>query len=161
MHKAWYCLGAVPHWFSRSSAKFQGHTAKKYRFWPKIEIFRTVTPDGYEMMLKSWSSIEEVPYFFQGHPWNFKVAREKYRWFWAELSVSWLSLQFKFTGGFEMIYKAWSNIEEVPYCLSRSSIKFKVTQDRKSPILTQIKRFWTVTAIWIHQWVWNDAQSLM
>ena len=74
--KAWYCLAAVPYWFSRSSVKFQGHTPKKNnRFRPK-------------------------------------------------LGVSGLYLQFEFTDGFEMIYKAWSSIEEVPYCLSRSSIKF-------------------------------------
>ena len=77
------------------------------------------------MMLKSWSSIEEVPYCFQGHLWNFKVTRDKYRWFWAELSVSGLSLQFEFTDGFQMIYKAWSSIEEVPCCLLRLSIKFQ------------------------------------
>ena len=29
MHTAWYCLGEVPYCFSRSSAKFQGHTALK------------------------------------------------------------------------------------------------------------------------------------
>ena len=27
-------------------------------------------------------------------------------------------------------------------------------------ILTQIGGFWTVTAFWIYQWLWNDAQSL-
>ena len=36
----------------------------------------------------------------------------------------------------------------------------KVTQDKKSPILTQIEQFWTVTPVWIHQWIWNDAQCL-
>ena len=77
------------------------------------------------MMLKSWSSIEEVPYYFQGHPWNFKVIRDRYHWFWTELSVSGLSPQFEFPGGFEMIYKAWSMIGEVPYYFSRSSIKFQ------------------------------------
>ena len=69
-----------------------------------------------------------------------------------------------------MMHKAWSSIEEVPYCFSRSSIKFqghialeivefetakercpivfqdhpsnfKVTRDKTSPILTQIGRF--------------------
>ena len=65
------------------------------------------------------------PIVFQCHPWNFKVTRDKYNWFWAELSVSGLSLQFEFTDGFEIIYKAWSSIEEVPYCLSRSLIKFQ------------------------------------
>ena len=28
MHKAWCCLEEVPYWFSRSSVKFRGHTAK-------------------------------------------------------------------------------------------------------------------------------------
>ena len=30
----------------------------------------------------------------------------------------------------------------------------------KMPILTQFDRFRTVTPVWIHQWLWNDAQSL-
>ena len=39
MHKAWYCLGEVPYCFSRSSVKFQGHTAKKNRpFWPRFGV---------------------------------------------------------------------------------------------------------------------------
>ena len=31
---------------------------------------------------------------------------------------------------------------------------------KKSPILTWIEHFWTVTPVWIHRWLWNDAQSL-
>ena len=31
---------------------------------------------------------------------------------------------------------------------------------KKSPILTRIECFRTVTPVWIHQWIWNDAQSL-
>ena len=31
---------------------------------------------------------------------------------------------------------------------------------KKSSNLTQIGRFWTVTPVWIHQWLRNDAQSL-
>ena len=81
------------------------------------------------MMLKSWSSIEEVPYC-QGHPWNFKVTRGKYCWFWAELSISGLSLQFEFTDGFEMIYKAWSSIERCPIVWQGHPSNFKVTQDK-------------------------------
>ena len=30
-----------------------------------------------------------------------------------------------FTNGYEMMHKAWSSIEEVPYCFSRSSVKFE------------------------------------
>ena len=38
---------------------------------------------------------------------------------------------------------------------------FKVTRDKKSLILTWIEGFRTVTTVWIHQWIWNGAQSLM
>ena len=34
-------------------------------------------------------------------------------------------LQFEFTDGYEMMHKAWCSIEEVPYCFSRSSVKFQ------------------------------------
>ena len=37
---------------------------------------------------------------------------------------------------------------------------FKVTGDKKSPILTRIGRFRTVTPVWIQWWLWNDAHSL-
>ena len=36
--------------------------------------------------------------------------------FCPNLGVSRLQLQFKFTGGYKMMHKAWSSIEEVPYC---------------------------------------------
>ena len=65
MNIAWYYLEEVPYCFSRSSVKFQGHTAQLQFEFTK----------GYEMMHKAWSSIEEVPYCFwrpsikfQGHP---------------------------------------------------------------------------------------------
>ena len=32
---------------------------------------------------------------------------------------------FEFTNGYEMLHKAWSSIEEVPYRFWRSSIKFQ------------------------------------
>ena len=45
--------------------------------------------------------------------------------FWPNLGVSGLYLQFGITDGSEMMHKAWSSIEEVPYCFSRSSVKFQ------------------------------------
>ena len=50
-----------------------------------------------------------------------------------------------------MMHKAWSSIEEVPlpYCFSRSSVKFQGHMDKKSLILTQIERFQIVTPVWI------------
>ena len=60
-----------------------------------------------------------------------------------------------------MIHKAWSNVEEVPYCFSRSSVKFQGhTAKKKLLILTQIGHFRTVAPVWIHQWLQNYAKSL-
>ena len=58
-----------------------------------------------------------------------------------------------------MAVKAWSNIEEVLF--------FKVIRQisrlhgQKIADFDQIERFRTVTPIWIHRWIWNDAQSLV
>ena len=60
-----------------------------------------------------------------------------------------------------MMHKAWSSREEVPYYFSRSSVKFQGHKWQKLPILTRIECFRTVTAVWIHRWLWNDAQGLM
>ena len=49
----------------------------------------------------------------------------------------------------------------MPYCFQGHPPNFKVTWDQKLPILTWIERFRTVTPVWIHRWIWNDAQSLM
>ena len=57
-----------------------------------------------------------------------RIARShgsKNRRFWPKLGVSGLYLQFGITDGSEMMHKAWSSIEEVPYCFSRSSVKFQ------------------------------------
>ena len=49
----------------------------------------------------------------------------KKRRFWPKLGVSGLYLQFVNTDGYEIMHKAWSSIEEVPYCFSRSCVKFQ------------------------------------
>ena len=131
MHKAWCCLEEVPHCFSRSSVKFQGHTAERNRrLWPKLGasglLLQFKFTNGYEMMHRDWSSIGEVPYCFsrsfikfQGH------TGQKNRRFRPKLSVSRLYLKFDFTAGIEMMHKALCSIEEVPNRFSRPSIKFQ------------------------------------
>ena len=47
------------------------------------------------------------------------------------LVVSVLWLQFEFTGGYEMMHKAWSCIEEVSHCFSSHPSNLKVTRDKK------------------------------
>ena len=79
MHKAWSSIEEVPYCFWRSSVKFQGHTAKKIVdfdldwAFPDCNLQFEFT-NGYEMLHKAWSSIEEVLYCywrssikFQGH----------------------------------------------------------------------------------------------
>ena len=76
------------------------------------------------MMHKAQCSIEEIPYCFSRLSVKFEGhTGQKISPFWPELRVSGLLLPFEFTNGFE--HKAWRSIEEVPYCFSRSSIKFE------------------------------------
>ena len=78
------------------------------------------------MMRKAWSNIEEVPYCFWWSSVKFQGrTAKKNRRFWPKLGVSRLQLQLEFTDFYEILHKAWSIIEEVPYCFSRSSIKFQ------------------------------------
>ena len=46
-----------------------------------------------------------------------------------------------------MMHKAWSRIEELPYCFSRSPVKFQGHTGQKLSILTRIWRFRTVTPL--------------
>ena len=55
--------------------------------------------------------------------------------------------QFEVTYGDEMMHKAWCCLEEVPYCFSRSCVKFQGHTAKKKSILTQIGRFRTVTLV--------------
>ena len=59
----------------------------------------------------------------------------------------------------EMMHKAWCCLGEVPYCFSRSFIKFQGHTAKKHWFWPNWA-FWTVTPVWIHQRLWNDAQSL-
>ena len=111
MHKAWYCLWAVPYWFSRSSVKFQSHTAKKNRrFRPKLGVsglyFKFT--DGYEMMHKDWSSIEEVPYCFSMLSVKFQGHSAKRI---SILIQNWDFSDWNSSSNLHMAMKLWSNLE--------------------------------------------------
>ena len=127
----------------------------------QIGCFRTVTPVGYEMMHKAWSTIEEVPYCFSSSSVKFQGHMALKSAEFDPIGRFGLYLQFNFIDGYEMIHKALSNIEEVPYYFEGHPSNFNVTQLKKLSILTQIRCFQTVTLVWIHIWWWNDAYSLM
>ena len=110
------------------------------------------------MMHKAWSSIEEVPYYFSMSSINFeghmgqKIIDLDPNWAFPHCNSSLNSLM-----AITWCTKLGSSIEEMPHCFSKSSVKFQwhTKQKKKSPILTRIWRFRTVT----HRWLWNGGQS--
>ena len=82
MHTAWFYLEEVPYCFSRSSVKFQGHTALKIvKFDPEWEFPDYNSSLNSPMAVKCCTKLETAkewcPVVFQGHPSNFKVTRDK------------------------------------------------------------------------------------
>ena len=129
MHKDWSSIEEVPYCFSRLSVKFQGHSAKKISIltqnWDFSDYNSGSNSQRNETMLKFWSSIQEVPYCFSRSSVKFQGHKGQISLILSGIERFRLLLQFEFTDGFEMIYKSRSSIEEVRYCISRSSIKFQ------------------------------------
>ena len=167
MHKAWSSTGEVPYWFSRSTVKFKGHTGQKIADFDPNWAFPDCNSSLNSPMALKWNTKLNVvkkrcPIVFQGHPSNFKVQRDRKITNFdpnralLDCNSSLTSLMdFKWCTN---CHKAWCSIEEVPYCFPSN---FKVTRDKISSISTRIEGFQTVTPVWIHWWIWNDAQSLM
>ena len=129
MHKAWSSIEEVPFCFSRSSVKFQGHTTIKIIKFDPNWMFPDCNSSLNSPTVTEWCTKLEVtwkrcPIVFQCHMSNIKVTRLK-KTILTQLGVSILLLQFESTNGYEMMHKAWSNIEEVPYCFSRSCVKLQ------------------------------------
>ena len=147
MHKSWSGIEEVPYSFSRSSVKFQGHTALKIvefdlnwvfpdsnsslntpmapKWCIKLEIEIEYT-NGYVMMHKAWSSVEEVPYCFSRSSMKFQVHTAlkivEFDPNWAIPDSYW---SFNTPMAPKMMRKAWSRIKEVSYCFSMSYVKLQ------------------------------------
>ena len=113
-------------------AKGQGQRSKVKvtEVTTQLNHFRTVTPVWIHIWW--WNDAYSLIMLRRGALLFLKVIRQilrshgsKNRRIWPKLGVSGLLLQFEFTNGHEMLHKAWSSIEEVPYCFSRSSVKFQ------------------------------------
>ena len=115
MYKAWSSTEEVPYCFSRSSVKFEGHTAKKNRwFWPKLGVTgQFELTNGYEMIHKALNRIEEVPYFFSRSSVKFQGNTG---WKIDDLNPIWVRLLGR---------SQLSNPSDLPCCiLSLISLKF-------------------------------------
>ena len=113
----------------RAKGQGQRSKVKVTEVTTQLNRFRTVTPVWIHMWW--WNDTYSSMLLRRGALLFFKVIRQisrshsaKNRQIWPRLGVSGLLLQFEFTNGYEMLHKAWSSIEEVPYCFWRSSVKF-------------------------------------
>ena len=152
MHKAWSSIEEVPYCFARSHVKFQGHTALKIVEFDPNWAFPDCnsslnSPMAMKCCIKLETAKARCPIVFQGHPSNFKVT-----WYKTSQILTQIG-HFRTVGRSQL-----SNPSDLP--CSRSSVKFQGHMWQKIMILTRIERFRTVTLVWIHWWLWNDAQSL-
>ena len=82
MHRAWSSIVEVPYCFSKSSVKFQSHTALKIVVFDPNWAFPDCnsslnSPMAMKCCTKLETAKERCPVVFQGHPSNFKVSRYK------------------------------------------------------------------------------------
>ena len=113
-------------------AKVQGQRSKVKVTEVKTQFrrFRTVTPVGIDLWW--WNDAQTLMLLRRDALLFFKVIRQisrshgsKNHRFWPNLGVSGLLTPVWITNGYEMMHKACTVIEEVPYCFSRSSVKFQ------------------------------------
>ena len=156
LHKAWSSIEEVPYCFSRSSVKFQGHTALKIvEFdpnWPFPDSNSSLnTPMAMKWCIKLEVALKRCPIVFQGHLSNFKVTRLK------------KSSNLTQIGRFRTLNSSLNTPMATKWCtklevaLKKCLIVFqghpsnlKVTRLEKSSNLTQIGRFRTLTQVRIH-----------
>ena len=117
---------------SDAHAKGQGQRSKVKvtNVNTQLSRFRTLTPVWIHIW--QWNHAHSWKQHRRGALLFFKVIRQisrshgsKNRRIWPRLGVSGLWLQFEYTNGYEMMHKAWSSVQEVPYCFWRSSVKFQ------------------------------------
>ena len=93
--------------------------------------------DYVPIIVSSWSFQELLPMTEVMFMQKVKVRGQRSRSHSKpNLAVSGPQLLFEFTYDDEMVYKVWWCLEEVPYCLSRSSVKFQGHAAKKN------RQFW-------------------
>ena len=150
-----------PYKKSRSWVKGQGH-----RCHNPTEPFPDCNSSLNSQMMKKWYikldvAYERCPIIFQFHPSNFKVTRNK-KWLILTLIERFLTVTLV------RIHRwLWNDAQSLMQHRRGARLFskvihhiFKVTMDKGSSILTRIECFRTVTPVWIHRGVWDDAQSL-
>ena len=159
MHKAWCCLEEVSYCFSRSSVKFQGHTAQKSSISTQIGCFRTVTP----VWIHQWvrNDAQSLKQHKRGALLFLAATKQLYDWFSPSVSPSVCPsvTPFSLCSHHHIIMKFSGVIT-----MDRSDVRAKSQSQRSKVKVTEVKsqlsRFRTVTPVWIHIGQWNHAHSL-
>ena len=150
MHIACCCLEEVPYCFSRSSVKFQGHTALKIVEFDTNWAFPDSNSSFNTPMVTKWCTkldvgIEEVPYCFsrssvkfQGHT-ALKIVKFDPNWVFPDCNSSLNSPM-----AMKCCTKLETAKERCPIVFQGHPSNFKVTRYKTSPILTQIGHFRTI-----------------
>ena len=141
------------------------HGTKKTLILTQIGHFRTVTLIWMHWWLLNDAqscNIEEMPYCFSrssvkfhGHTGQ-KIYDFDPNWAFPDCNSSLNSpMALKWCAKLDVVWK------RCPIVFQGHASNSKVTQNKILSILTRIERFQTVTPVWIHPWLWNDAQSLI
>ena len=150
---------------SMQKVKVRGQRSRSQRSTPNLAVSGLLLQFeftfGNEITHTAGSSIEEVPYCFsrsffkfQGHM-ALKIVEFDPDWAFPDCNSS-LNTQM----ATKWCTKLEVALKRCPIVFQGHPSNFKVRWLQKSPNLTQIGRFRTVTPVWIHQWLQNDAQSL-
>ena len=138
---------------------------KKSSILTHIGCFRTVTPVW--MHQWPWNDAQSLKQHRRGALLFFKVIRQFSRsraTKIANFDPNWaLFPDCNSSLNIPMALKCGTKLNVLwkccPIVLQGHPSNFKVTRNKRSQILTQIERFRTATQVWLHRWIWNDAQS--
>ena len=129
MHKTWCSVEEVPYFFSCDQAALQMvfSVCPSVRLSVRLSVCPSHLFDYVPIIGSSWNFQELLPMTNVRSIQKVKVRGQRSRSQRSQpnLTVSGLQLQFEFTYDDEMMHIAWCCLEEVPYCFSRSSVKFQ------------------------------------
>ena len=132
-------LGVITNDHSKVHANSQGQRSKVKvtEVTTQLNRFQTVTPVWIQIWW--WNDAYSLMLLRRGALWFFKVIHQiskshgsKNHRIWPKLAVSGLLLKFEYTNGYEMMHKAWSSIEEVPYCFFKVIHQISRSHDSKN-----------------------------
>ena len=107
MHKALSNIDMVAHCFSRSSVKFQGHTAQLIIDFDPNWVFLDCNSSLNKPMTMKWctkleAALERCPIVFQGHLSNFKVT-------WDKISLILTWIEYFRPANYTLTLSQWSS----------------------------------------------------